>query len=458
MYRDRVLETSTSTGTTAFVLAGTITGRRTFLAAFGASSQTVAYCIEGTNTDGTLTGEWEVGTGTFNGSTGLTRTTVLASSNAGALVPFSSGSKNVFDTAPAAYLVPQGTDKSVAFNDAGLPGSNASFTYDKASNTATFGNITGSALAMTIQPIAPTTLQNGGTLTIQAQAATAATRTGGALVIAAGAGNAAAGGAVTISSGTVTSTGAGGAFTINVGASLGSTAGSAFTVNGASSVSGNGGALTFNGGASSSLLGGSLNFNSGAGGSGTSGNLNFTSGTGASTGNLVFKSSISTGAGGNSGFLQLATGNGVGGTTGSIDARTGNVTGTAGQGYGIAGNVQFIAGNSTSADGGDGGSATFIAGNGASASGNGGSVSFTAGDGYQAGFLAGSMYFTFGNAGSGADISRLYIAKTGVGGFGVAPAANAVSLGTTGPVAGLTVTKWIPVTLDGVNGYIPFFS
>lgn len=190
MYGDRVLETSTSTGTGAITLSGVAPpGRQTFLARFGASSTPVAYCIEGINLDGSQTGQWEVGTGTFDGSTGLTRTTVLASSNSGSLVNFSAGPKNVFSTAPAAYLLPQGATTQVPFNDGGLPGANANFTYDKTTNTVTFGNVTGSALAMTIQPKAPTALENGGTLTLRGQDATAATRNGGGVTMIGGNGS-----------------------------------------------------------------------------------------------------------------------------------------------------------------------------------------------------------------------------------------------------------------------------
>lgn len=99
---DRVQETTTTTGTGAITLAGAGTGYRTF-ASVMAASDTCYYTISGG-------AEWEVGLGTFN--TTLTRTTVYASSNAGAAVNFSAGSKNVFITAPARGIVefePNGT-------------------------------------------------------------------------------------------------------------------------------------------------------------------------------------------------------------------------------------------------------------------------------------------------------------------------------------------------------------
>lgn len=97
--RDRVKDTTTSTGTGAITLAGSApTGYRTFATAFGSASQVVSYAIVGS------TGEWEVGEGTFNGTTGLTRDLVRASSNSGSLVSFSAGTKDVFCTAPAELL------------------------------------------------------------------------------------------------------------------------------------------------------------------------------------------------------------------------------------------------------------------------------------------------------------------------------------------------------------------
>ena len=99
---DRVQETTTTTGTGAITLAGAGTGYRTF-ASVMAASDTCYYTISGG-------AEWEVGLGTFN--TTLTRTTVYASSNAGAAVNFSAGSKDVFITAPARGIVefePNGT-------------------------------------------------------------------------------------------------------------------------------------------------------------------------------------------------------------------------------------------------------------------------------------------------------------------------------------------------------------
>lgn len=92
---DRVKETTTSTGTGAISLGGASVGYRAFSAAFS-TGDSVYYAIEGG-------AEWEVGIGTLSSGTPwtLARTTILASSNAGAAVNFSAGTKNVFCTRPA---------------------------------------------------------------------------------------------------------------------------------------------------------------------------------------------------------------------------------------------------------------------------------------------------------------------------------------------------------------------
>lgn len=87
---DRVKDTTTSTGTGAITVANSApTGYQTFASAYGANSTSVEYSIVGG-------AEWENVRGIFNGTTGLTRESVISSSNAGALVDFSAGTKDVF--------------------------------------------------------------------------------------------------------------------------------------------------------------------------------------------------------------------------------------------------------------------------------------------------------------------------------------------------------------------------
>ena len=90
--KDRVKETTTTTGTGTVTLAGAVTGYQSF-SAIGNGNSTY-YCIAGQSGS-----EWEVGIGTYTASgTTLSRDTVLASSNAGSLVTFSAGTKDVFCT------------------------------------------------------------------------------------------------------------------------------------------------------------------------------------------------------------------------------------------------------------------------------------------------------------------------------------------------------------------------
>jgi hypothetical protein len=97
---DRVRETSTTTGTGSVTLAGAYTGFQTFSAAIGNANDTY-YTIANI-----ATGEWEVGIGTYTSSGNiLSRDTVLSSSNAGSLVVFSAGTKDVFVTQPAERAV-----------------------------------------------------------------------------------------------------------------------------------------------------------------------------------------------------------------------------------------------------------------------------------------------------------------------------------------------------------------
>lgn len=100
---DRVKETSISTGTGDFTLAGAATGFRAFSQACSVGD-TLFYALEAVGIDGVPSGEWEVGFGTYSGANTLTRTTPLASSNNNAAVNFGSGTKNVWLDVPAAQM------------------------------------------------------------------------------------------------------------------------------------------------------------------------------------------------------------------------------------------------------------------------------------------------------------------------------------------------------------------
>ena len=93
--KDRVQETTSTTGTGTLTLSGAVSGFNTFSSAIG-NTNTTYYAIVGG-------AEWEVGIGTVGAGT-LSRDTVLDSST-GSAVTFSAGIKNVFCTYPAGKAV-----------------------------------------------------------------------------------------------------------------------------------------------------------------------------------------------------------------------------------------------------------------------------------------------------------------------------------------------------------------
>ena len=108
VYADRVQETSSTTGTGTYDLSGAATGFQGFVAGIGTTN--TCYYVA---TDGS---DWEVGLGTVTdaGTDTLARTSILASSNAGAAVNWGAGTKSIFCTIPAIQaLEPIGTIKAM---------------------------------------------------------------------------------------------------------------------------------------------------------------------------------------------------------------------------------------------------------------------------------------------------------------------------------------------------------
>jgi hypothetical protein len=100
--KDRVKETTTTTGQGTVTLLGATTGFQSF-SVIG-DGNTTYYTIAGQTGN-----EWEVGIGTYTASgTTLSRDTVLASSAGGTTkTTFSAGTKDVFVTYPAEEAVTQ---------------------------------------------------------------------------------------------------------------------------------------------------------------------------------------------------------------------------------------------------------------------------------------------------------------------------------------------------------------
>jgi len=135
--KDRVKETTTTTGTGAISLGGAVANFQAFSAVLSNADTTYYAIVDTTNT------AFEVGLGTYasSGNT-LTRTTVLESSNSGSAVNLSAGSKTIFIAYPAEKAVYEESDGSVLIENLEL---NANFikSTDTNGNIQLFPNGTG---------------------------------------------------------------------------------------------------------------------------------------------------------------------------------------------------------------------------------------------------------------------------------------------------------------------------
>jgi hypothetical protein len=139
---DRVKENTTTTGTGTIVLGGAQTGYQSF-AVVGNANTTYYTIADQTGSN------WEVGIGTYySGNVSLARTTILSSSNAGAVANFTAGTKDVFVTLPSEATGLGGSGQAIHINQA-----NATANYTIASGTNGFS-------------VGPITTANGVSVTI----------------------------------------------------------------------------------------------------------------------------------------------------------------------------------------------------------------------------------------------------------------------------------------------------
>ncbi len=184
LLKDRVKETTTTTGTGDITLAGAVEGFQSFSSALS-DADTTYYAISHRNAD-----EWEVGLGTYSAGV-LTRTTVLESSNSDTAVSFTSGTKDIFITLPAEKAVALDGNDVLSIGNISTSGylrGPATFTIDPAAH----GDDTGTVIiAGDLQVDGTTTTINSANLavddlniTVASGAANAAAANGAGLTVA----------------------------------------------------------------------------------------------------------------------------------------------------------------------------------------------------------------------------------------------------------------------------------
>ena len=198
---DRVQETTTTTGTGTYTLAGAKDGFQSF-AAVGDGNTTYYACTDGT--------DYEVGIGTYTLSgTTLARTTIIESSNSDLAVSWGAGSKDIFVTAPAGKTLLVGrnlyadnpsspTAPSATGNNAVAIGGGATSTNNNTTAVGSGADATGNGSGA-FGRLAQATGLSSHAFGLQANAsgsyATAIGRGGGVTSVSAGSGSTSIGGA-----------------------------------------------------------------------------------------------------------------------------------------------------------------------------------------------------------------------------------------------------------------------
>ena len=122
--KDRVKETTTTTGTGAISLGGAVTNFQAFSSVLSDADTTYYGIVDVANS------EFEVGLGTYaSGTNTLTRTTVLESSNSGSAVDFAAGTKSVFIAYPAEKSVYLDASDQLVINSTAVTSTAAELNY-----------------------------------------------------------------------------------------------------------------------------------------------------------------------------------------------------------------------------------------------------------------------------------------------------------------------------------------
>ena len=106
LYKDRIMESSTTAGIGSFIVAGAVAGYQSF-SVIG-DGNACYYVCEAVDANGVPTGEWEIGLGTYtSASTSLTRAPIKNSAGTQpSALSFSVGTKRIFVPVPEAVVTP----------------------------------------------------------------------------------------------------------------------------------------------------------------------------------------------------------------------------------------------------------------------------------------------------------------------------------------------------------------
>jgi hypothetical protein len=155
--KDRVKETTSTTGTGAISLGGAVANFQAFSAVLSDADTTYYAIIDVTNSD------YEIGLGTYSsGGNTLARTTILESSNGGSAVSFGAGTKNVFIAYPAEKSVYLDDSNQLVINSTAVTSTPAELNLVDGSSAGTIVNSKAVVYGASGE-VNATTLQIGGT-------------------------------------------------------------------------------------------------------------------------------------------------------------------------------------------------------------------------------------------------------------------------------------------------------